>query len=72
VNRSEREGLLERVPDAADGRLVVLHMTRKGRQIMRGPGGDHALELSELAPRLARTLRQLGKDARTRLDAEAE
>jgi DNA-binding MarR family transcriptional regulator len=51
VNRSENEGLLARTTDSDDKRVVILRITRKGREILDRLSGDHARELNELAPR---------------------
>lgn len=59
VDRSEREGLLERRVDPADRRRAILRLTYKGRQILSRLSGDHAQELQERAPRLARALWQV-------------
>jgi DNA-binding MarR family transcriptional regulator len=56
VDRSEREGLLARRPDAGDKRRVILRATRKGRLVLARLSGDHARELNELAPRLMHAL----------------
>jgi DNA-binding MarR family transcriptional regulator len=56
VDRSEREGLLARAQDPADGRRAILRVTRKGKQILGRLSGEHAQELGELAPRLAKAL----------------
>jgi DNA-binding MarR family transcriptional regulator len=56
VNRSEGEGLLVRVADAADQRRALLRLTRKGKQALTRLSEDHAREIQELAPRLVRTL----------------
>ena len=54
VDRSEREGLLTRTTDPRDGRRAILRLTRKGRQVLASLSDQHAKELSEIAPRLAR------------------
>jgi DNA-binding MarR family transcriptional regulator len=59
VNRSEREGLLERKADAEDHRRALLRVTRKGKQALRRLSDDHARELHELAPRLVRVLEEI-------------
>jgi DNA-binding MarR family transcriptional regulator len=59
VDRSECEGLLTRTHDPADGRRAILRVTRKGEQILGRLAGDHARELSELAPRLAEALEHI-------------
>lgn len=56
VDRSENEGLLARTTDSEDRRVVILRITRKGRQVLDGLSGDHARELNELAPRLIQVL----------------
>lgn len=71
VDRSEREGLLERRTDAADKRRAILRVTRKGRQILGRLAGDHAKELNELAPRLTRALKHISTNAHVSTDAEA-
>ena len=68
VNRSQREGLLTRTTDASDKRRAILRVTRKGRQIMSRLAGDHARELNEWAPRLAKALQHI----RTHSDGGAE
>jgi DNA-binding MarR family transcriptional regulator len=59
VNRSECEGLLLRAPDADDLRQVLLHITPKGKKVLRRLSIDHARELTELAPKLALDLRRI-------------
>lgn len=59
VDRSAREGLLTRMVDAEDRRRAILHLTRKGRQVLARLSGEHARELNELGPRLERALKSL-------------
>jgi DNA-binding MarR family transcriptional regulator len=59
VDRSEREGLLERVGDAGDRRRAVLRVTSKGRKLLNCLTGEHARELNEMAPRLEKSLRHI-------------
>jgi DNA-binding MarR family transcriptional regulator len=54
VDRSEREGLLERRVDVDDKRRAILRVTRKGRLVLGRLAGDHAKELNELVPRLTK------------------
>ena len=61
VDRSESEGLLVRTKDAADKRRAILRLTRKGKLILGRLSDDHARELNELAPRLAKTLKNLSR-----------
>jgi DNA-binding MarR family transcriptional regulator len=63
VDRSVREGLLERMADEDDGRRAILRVTRKGRLVLGRLAGDHAKELSELAPRLTKALNHLSLTA---------
>lgn len=63
VDRSEREGLLERMADVDDKRRAILRVTRKGRQVLGRLAGDHAKELNELAPRLTKALKQISFNA---------
>jgi DNA-binding MarR family transcriptional regulator len=60
VNRSEREGLLVRTVDARDQRRAILQVTRKGELVLGRLAGDHARELTEMAPRLAKALKRIG------------
>ena len=63
VDRSEREGLLERTVDQEDRRRAILRVTRKGRQLLARLTDDHARELTERAPRLASALKQIQRHA---------
>jgi DNA-binding MarR family transcriptional regulator len=63
VDRSEREALLERIADPDDGRRAILRLTRKGRRVLDALSSDHARELIELGPRLARALQQISRHA---------
>jgi DNA-binding MarR family transcriptional regulator len=64
VDRSEREGLLERSVDATDRRRAILRVTPKGNQILGRLATDHARELNELAPRLIQALERVRRHAR--------
>ena len=59
VDRSVGEGLLTRESDPDDRRRALLHLTRKGRQVLARLSGEHARELNELAPRLERALKHI-------------
>jgi DNA-binding MarR family transcriptional regulator len=63
VDRSEREGLLERRADTGDKRRAILCVTRKGRLVLGRLASDHAKELNELAPRLTKALKQISFNA---------
>ncbi len=56
VDRSEREGLLERIADSADKRRIPLRVTRKGTAVLNRLTSDHARELNVMAPRLMEAL----------------
>ena len=62
VDRSEREGLLERRTDADDRRRAILRVTRKGRLLLGRLTDDHAKELNELAPRLTKALKHISSN----------
>lgn len=64
VDRSEREGLLARTADPGDKRRAILRITGKGKQVLGRLTGNHARELNELAPRLARVLERITTHAR--------
>jgi DNA-binding MarR family transcriptional regulator len=49
VNRTERAGLVRRVPDAADGRVVRVALTRLGEQRLAELTPAHLDELNHLA-----------------------
>jgi DNA-binding MarR family transcriptional regulator len=59
ADRSEHESLLARTVDATDKRRAILRLTRKGKLILGRLAGDHARELNELGPRLAKTLKNI-------------
>jgi len=59
VDRSEREGLLARTADVTDRRKAILQVTRKGKRVLDRLVSDHAHELNELAPRLAKALEHI-------------
>jgi DNA-binding MarR family transcriptional regulator len=71
VNRSEREGLLVRTVDAVDRRRAILRVTPKGERILDQLADDHARELKEHAPRLAKVLKRIEKYARNGANANA-
>lgn len=66
VDRSEREGLLERTADPDDKRRAILQVTRKGKRILNRLSGDHAQELNEQAPHLLQALEHIRKHAQPR------
>jgi DNA-binding MarR family transcriptional regulator len=63
VNRSEREGLLTRTVDTRDRRRAILKLTRMGELVLGRLAGDHARELKEMVPRLAKALKRIGMSA---------
>jgi DNA-binding MarR family transcriptional regulator len=65
VDRSEREGLVNRAEDSTDRRRTILHVTRKGNQILGRLAGQHARELNEAAPRLIQALEHIRQHAFT-------
>lgn len=71
VDRLEREELIARTSDKEDKRRALLHLTRKGRQILHKLSGDHARELNEMVPRLVQALMRVRRHSRRSLAAEA-
>lgn len=64
VDRCESEELLTRKADPADKRRAILLLTRKGKRILHRLSENHARELTEAAPQLARALRQISTHRR--------
>jgi DNA-binding MarR family transcriptional regulator len=71
VTRSEREGLLVRTVDSVDRRRAILQVTRKGGLALGRLAGDHARELKEMAPRLAKALKRVEKFTQDTADSQA-
>jgi len=72
VDRSEREGLLERTTDAKDKRCAILRLTRKGRRMLERLSDAHVRELHELGPRLISALEGVRRHARSGAAVEAQ
>jgi DNA-binding MarR family transcriptional regulator len=58
-NRCEAAGLIERKQDGSDRRCVLLELSPGGRKKLEALSIDHQCELSDLAPKLIRTLTAL-------------
>lgn len=71
VDRSEREGLVERRADVNDKRRAILRVTRKGKLVLGRLAGSHAEELNELAPRLTGALKHISFNAHRSNKVEA-
>ena len=71
VDRSEREGLLERTADVNDKRRAILRVTRKGKLVLGRLAGSHAEELNELAPQLTGALKHISFNAHRSNNVEA-
>ena len=71
VDRSEREGLLERTADVNDKRRAILRVTRKGKLVLGRLAGSHAEELNELGPRLTGALKHISFNAHRSNNVEA-
>jgi DNA-binding MarR family transcriptional regulator len=63
VNRSEQEGLVAREEDPDDRRRAIVRLTRKGERLLDQLAGDHARELTEMAPRLIENLERVNRHA---------
>ena len=72
VDRSEGEGLLERVADDTDKRRILLRVTRKGENILNKLTSEHARELNVMAPGLLAALEQVRVHANSTMDMEAK
>lgn len=60
ADRAETAGLVRRVPDPHDGRVVHLRLTATGRRRLRVLSARHLEELGRLASHLGPLLRGLG------------
>lgn len=58
VTRLERDGLVERRPDPADGRAVLIHITDSGREVGTTRHEDRSRHLRRLVPQLTPEERQ--------------
>jgi DNA-binding MarR family transcriptional regulator len=72
VDRSEREGLLNRVEDDVDRRRILLRVTRKGENILNKLTEQHARELDVLAPGLIAALEHVRAHANDASNREAK
>ncbi|HEU5030583.1 MAG TPA: MarR family transcriptional regulator [Spirillospora sp.] len=63
VSRLERDGLVARRPDPADGRAVLVHITEAGRRIIRSRREDRSRHLAPLVDRLTGEQRRALADA---------
>ncbi|MPY58315.1 MarR family winged helix-turn-helix transcriptional regulator [Streptomyces spongiae] len=58
ITRLERDGLVERRPDPADGRAALIHITESGRMIGQARHEDRGRHLRPLVARLTPAERQ--------------
>ncbi|PXX68546.1 DNA-binding MarR family transcriptional regulator [Nocardia tenerifensis] len=58
VDRLERDGLVERRPDPADGRAVLVHITDAGAEVVWSRHRERVRRLTELAEALTPAQRQ--------------
>jgi DNA-binding MarR family transcriptional regulator len=56
ANRSEDEGLLERVSDESDARRVLLRVTPRGARVLHNLASHHRSELEIMGPELIEAL----------------
>lgn len=66
VQRAEAAGLIVRVSDASDGRLVRLGLSRRGKLALERLSNSHLEELARLADRLQPLWEGLERTQRTR------
>ena len=64
VDRMEGRGLVSRSHDPTDGRQVIVHLTRKGEDILKRLSLTHRAELEERAPEFARALQAIMRRAK--------
>ncbi len=80
VDRLERSGLVERESDAADRRARIVHLTGKGRTLIRRLFGEHERDMERMFSHLgtkerstlAALLRKLGREAEAMSAGEQE
>src|ERR1700738_4296382 len=63
LNRSGGEGLVAREEDPDDRRRAIVRLTRKGERLLDRLAGDHARELTVMAPRLIENLERVRRHA---------
>jgi DNA-binding MarR family transcriptional regulator len=68
LDRAETAGLVRRIADARDGRLVRVRLTAKGERILTELTPTHVVELHSLAA----VLNELVADARARTRAQSQ
>jgi DNA-binding MarR family transcriptional regulator len=66
VQRAEAAGLIVRVPDPSDGRVVRLALSRRGKVALERLSNSHIEELARLADRLQPLWEGLERTKRTR------
>ncbi len=80
VDRLERSGLVERESDARDRRARIVHLTGKGRTLIRRTFGKHERDMERVVSHLdkkerstlAALLRKLGREAEALSAGEQE
>jgi MarR family transcriptional regulator, 2-MHQ and catechol-resistance regulon repressor len=73
ANRLEEKGLIKRIRDPSDGRSFYLHLTKKGRQLIKEAFHKHARNLEKIADvlneqersELVSLLKKIGRHAQT-------
>jgi DNA-binding MarR family transcriptional regulator len=63
ANRSEDEGLLERVSDEVDARRVLLRVTPRGNRVLHKLAAHHRSELEIMGPALIEALTAIASTA---------
>ena len=73
ANRLEKRDLVKRIQDPSDGRCFYLHLTKSGRQLIKGVFEKHSTNLEKVAgiltaeerSELVRLLKKIGQHAQT-------
>jgi len=66
VDRLERRGLVARTPAQDDARKVIVGVSKEGEDVLRRLSVTHRAELEERGPDLARALRAILQENRSR------
>ena len=72
ANRSEDEGLLERISDETDARRVLLRITARGARVLQRLSAHHRSELENMGSELIATLTAIASTTAPQAQASPE